>query len=89
MLIAMIVSWIVFGFIVGLIARAILPGTQSMGFLGTTALGVVGSFVGGAVANLLSGESMFTAQPAGWIGSVVGALVVMALFAFTGRRAQA
>ena len=50
----MIVSWIVFGFLVGLIARAIYPGSQPMGLLMTTVLGVVGSFVGGTIANLVA-----------------------------------
>jgi len=88
MFIAMLVSWIVFGFIVGLIARAVFPGTQSLGFLGTTGLGIAGSFVGGILGNLFYGAPVFTAQPAGWIGSIVGALLVMAAFGFVGRRAS-
>jgi uncharacterized membrane protein YeaQ/YmgE (transglycosylase-associated protein family) len=88
MFIVMVISWIVFGFIVGLIARAITPGTQSMGFVGTTVIGVVGSVVGGVIGSLLSGHPIGTSQPAGWIGSIVGAMLVLAAVALLGRRAH-
>jgi uncharacterized membrane protein YeaQ/YmgE (transglycosylase-associated protein family) len=72
-------SWIVFGFIVGLIARAIMPGTQSIGFIRTTLLGVGGSFVGGFLAAFLRGGSWRTPSPAGFIGAIVGAIVLLFL----------
>ena len=43
-----IIAWIVFGFIIGLLARALVPGKQSMGFIMTTVLGIAG-FIAGAV----------------------------------------
>lgn len=79
-MIILILSWIVFGFVVGLIARALLPGRQSMGFLATIGLGVAGSFTGGILASLLFGGRVFSMQPAGWIGSILGALVVLGIF---------
>ena len=73
-----ILLFLVFGFVVGLIARAVMPGTQSMGILGTTALGVVGSFLGGMVGSMLFGGGAWNEiHAAGLIGSVLGAIGVM------------
>ena len=44
-----IIAFLVIGLIAGLIARALMPGNQSMGLLATTLLGIAGSFVGGFV----------------------------------------
>lgn len=74
---------IVVGFIVGLIARALLPGADHMGFLMTTIVGVAGSLVGGFVGRLIkkpaAGEAFHTA---GFIMSVVGAFLVLILMRF-------
>lgn len=72
-----IIAWIVFGFIVGLIARAVVPGKQGMGFVLTTLLGVAGSLVGGLVASALSGGSATAFQPSGFLGSLIGAVVLL------------
>ncbi len=72
-------SWIFFGFIVGLIARFIMPGSQNMGFIRTTLLGVAGSFVGGFLAAFLRGGSWRTPSPSGWVGAVIGAVVLLLL----------
>ena len=48
--------FLVFGFVVGLIARAVMPGTQSMGIVKTTLIGAGGSFIGGVLGNLISGD---------------------------------
>jgi uncharacterized membrane protein YeaQ/YmgE (transglycosylase-associated protein family) len=76
-----IVCWIVFGLIVGAIARFLLPGAQSMGWLATILLGVIGSFAGGTLSALALGQSEGNVQPAGWLMSIVGAIVV--LFAYS------
>jgi uncharacterized membrane protein YeaQ/YmgE (transglycosylase-associated protein family) len=89
MIIVMILSWIAFGFLVGAIARAIFPGTQSMGFFGTVALGVVGSLSGGLIGNVIAGEPVLGFHGAGLIGSVLGALLVMAVLGFSSRRVHA
>ena len=73
-----IIGWIVFGFLVGLIARGLMPGPQQMGCMRTILLGVAGSFIGGAIGYLLQGGSLI--QSSGWIGSVVGAIILLALF---------
>jgi uncharacterized membrane protein YeaQ/YmgE (transglycosylase-associated protein family) len=72
-----IIAWIVFGFIVGLIARALVPGRQGMGFVMTTVLGVAGSLIGGVVASALWGGSATRFEPSGFIGSLVGAIVLL------------
>ncbi len=65
----------VIGFIVGLIARAVLPGTQSLGIILTTALGIAGSYAAGFLGQSLG---LYQAgQGAGFIGSVVGAMLLL------------
>lgn len=87
-----IISWIVFGFIIGLIARALIPGRQHMGIAATTLLGIVGSIIGGLVASLIQGGAQGGAglnwHGAGWIGSIIGAIVVLLIAGgiFTRRR---
>jgi uncharacterized membrane protein YeaQ/YmgE (transglycosylase-associated protein family) len=77
-----IIAWIVFGFVVGLIARAVVPGRQAMGFVMTTLLGVAGSLIGGLIASALSGGSATAFQPVGFIGSLIGAVVLLVIAGF-------
>jgi uncharacterized membrane protein YeaQ/YmgE (transglycosylase-associated protein family) len=81
-----ILGWIVFGLIVGFIARAVVPGRDDIGILRTVVLGIVGSVVGGLIAGLLTvGIRGF--HPAGWIGSVIGAVIVLLIYnKVSGRR---
>ena len=65
----------VVGFVVGLIARAIVPGTQSLGIVLTAVLGIAGSFAAGFVGQSLGWYA--AGQGAGFIGSVVGAVVLL------------
>ena len=84
-----IIGLIVIGLIAGLIARAVIPGKQSMGILLTIVLGIVGSFVGGFLGFLLFGSDPNGGflQPSGIIGSILGAIVVLGLYVlFTRRR---
>jgi uncharacterized membrane protein YeaQ/YmgE (transglycosylase-associated protein family) len=71
--------FLIFGFFVGLLARVVMPGTQSMGIVKTTLIGAGGSFIGGVLGNLISGDPWGRIHSAGWIGSVIGAVVLMAL----------
>jgi len=80
-----ILLFLVFGFIVGLLARAIMPGEQKMSMLMTTLLGIGGSFIGGFVASLFHGGSMFQLRTSGIIGSVIGALVLLAALGYAHR----
>ncbi len=72
----MSIIWtIVVGFVVGLIARAVMPGEQKLGLILTTVLGVVGSVVAGYLGQALG---LYQAgQGAGFIGSIVGALILL------------
>lgn len=63
------------GLVVGLIARAILPGTQSLGLILTAALGIGGSFVAGVAGQALGFYK--EGQTAGFIASVIGAIVLL------------
>lgn len=63
------------GFVVGLIARAIMPGTQSLGIILTALLGIAGSFLFGFIGQALGWYE--AGEGAGFIGSVIGALVVL------------
>jgi len=82
-----ILAFIVIGLLAGLIARAIMPGNQSMGLVATTLLGMVGSLVGGLIGSLFSRTGrIFDLHPTGIILSVVGAILVLFLMGFSGRR---
>jgi uncharacterized membrane protein YeaQ/YmgE (transglycosylase-associated protein family) len=63
------------GFVVGLIARAILPGTQKLGLILTAVLGIAGSFIAGFVGQALGWYE--AGEGAGFIGSIVGAIVLL------------
>ena len=78
-----LIGWIIFGFLIGLIARGLVPGKQSMGCLWTSLLGIAGSFVGGAIGYLLQGGSAI--QSSGWIGSTIGAIILLAIYARRGK----
>ncbi len=76
-----IVWSIIVGFVVGLIARAVVPGAQHMGFIATVVLGIVGSLVGGLLARLFSKpREGATFHPAGFLLSIVGAIVLLLLW---------
>ena len=87
-----IISWIIIGAIIGLIARAIMPGTQSMGLGLTLVLGVIGAIVGGFLGGLFGGDGISGIMNNPWsIGTillaVIGALIVMVIYGLaTGRR---
>ncbi|MEY2527833.1 MAG: hypothetical protein QOE73_2604 [Verrucomicrobiota bacterium] len=69
---------IIVGFIVGLIARAVMPGMQHLGFLMTTLLGIGGSIVGGLIARLFSKPEPGTSfHAAGFIMSIIGAILLL------------
>ena len=82
-----IVTWIIFGAIVGVIARFLMPGRDPMGWVGTIVLGIIGSFVGGFLAQLLfTGNASVPPPTAGWIGSIIGAIIVLAIYRYTQGR---
>ncbi|GAA1400990.1 GlsB/YeaQ/YmgE family stress response membrane protein [Pseudonocardia kongjuensis] len=81
-----ILGWIVLGLVAGFIARAVVPGKDDIGIVRTIILGIVGSFVGGALASIFTGFSEFS--PSSWIGSIIGAIIVLIIYnRVTGRKA--
>jgi uncharacterized membrane protein YeaQ/YmgE (transglycosylase-associated protein family) len=81
---------IVVGLIAGFVARALVPGPDPMSVLGTMAVGIVGSFVGGFLGYLLTHHDAEDGafQPSGIIGSIIGAIVVLLVFRALNSRGQ-
>jgi uncharacterized membrane protein YeaQ/YmgE (transglycosylase-associated protein family) len=81
-----IIAFLVIGLLAGLIARALMPGNQSMGLIATTLLGIAGSFVGGFIGSFFRTDGrMFDLHPSGLIFSVIGAMLVLLLVGLAGR----
>lgn len=84
-----IVGMIIIGLIAGFLARALVPGRDPMSVVATLVLGIIGSFVGGLLADVLLRNDTEDRglSPAGLIGSVIGAIVVLLIYrAATSRR---
>lgn len=73
-----IVVWCVYGIFVGSIAKSLVPGEEKLGFLQTVALGVAGSYVGGAVLYLLGEYS--SVSPAGIFMGIAGAVLSLVVY---------
>lgn len=80
-----IIGWIVFGLVVGAIARFLYPGPNPMGVILTMVLGVAGSLLGGFLGSSLFGAQY---QAGGWIMSIIGALIVVWITAYMTSRSQ-
>ena len=79
-----IIGWIVFGLIVGALAKLLMPGRDPGGWIVTILLGIAGSFVGGFLGQMFfkNGGDM-----AGWIGSIIGAMILLLIYRMVvGRR---
>ena len=80
-----IISTILIGLVVGLIARAVKPGDDKLGWIMTIILGIAGaflaSFVGSSMGWYVQGE------PAGWIASIIGAVVLLVIYSLIRRKA--
>ena len=87
-MIGLIVTVLVVGLIAGALARLLVPGKQNLSIPMTIALGVVGSFVGGFLGYLIFHEDSAQGflQPAGIIGSVIGAVIVLVIWLKVGGR---
>jgi uncharacterized membrane protein YeaQ/YmgE (transglycosylase-associated protein family) len=85
-MVGFIIALLFVGLIVGAIARLLMPGRDPIGCLGTILLGVAGSFVGGFLQNLVQYHSLSVHgfHAVGFIGSVIGAWVLLLLLRVTG-----
>ena len=81
-----LIAFLLIGLIAGFVARALVPGPDPMGWLGTMVLGIVGSLVGGTLAALLFGGTL-DINAAGLVGSIVGAIIVLLIWRQVGGRA--
>ncbi len=79
-----ILSWILFGLVVGVIAKLLMPGRDPGGFIVTILLGVAGALLGGFLGRALN---LYAAnEGAGWLMSILGAIVLLALYRMMVRR---
>src|SRR3954469_20255457 len=90
-MLGLIVSIVVIGLIAGALARLVVPGRQNISIAMTIVLGIVGSFVGGFLGYLIFGHDSGNGllQPAGLIGSVIGAVIVLLIWTRVGARHSA
>ena len=79
-----IIALIVSGLIIGVIAKLLMPGRDPGGFIITILLGIAGMFLGSYVGRALGLYK--PGQPAGWIVSILGALVLLALYHLVSNR---
>ena len=82
-----IIGWILVGLIVGAISKLLMPGRDPGGLIITIGLGIAGAVVGGAIGRALGFYD--PGQPAGWIMSIVGAILLLIIYRATFGRAAA
>jgi uncharacterized membrane protein YeaQ/YmgE (transglycosylase-associated protein family) len=80
-----IIGMLILGLVAGAIAKLIMPGKDPGGIIVTILLGIAGSFLGGFVVRLLSGGHR-TQMTVGLIGSILGAIVLLAIYRLISRR---
>jgi uncharacterized membrane protein YeaQ/YmgE (transglycosylase-associated protein family) len=74
-----VIGFLVAGLIIGLLARLLLPGRQKIGLLWTLALGVVGSLIGGTIANLLNTGDIWELNVIGFVAAVAASVVLLSV----------
>lgn len=78
-----ILAWILFGLVVGIIAKLLMPGRDPGGFIVTILLGIAGAVLGGFIGRAMGLYG--TNQAAGWIVSILGAMVLLFLYRLVAR----
>lgn len=79
-----IIGWILFGLVVGVVAKFLMPGRDPGGFIITAVLGIVGALVGGFIGQALG--FYHEGEPAGFLMAVVGSVILLFLYRlFVGR----
>jgi uncharacterized membrane protein YeaQ/YmgE (transglycosylase-associated protein family) len=79
-----ILLWILFGLVVGIIAKVLMPGKDPGGFIVTMLLGMAGALVGGFIGRAMGFYG--PGQSAGWLMSILGAIILLALYRMLVRR---
>jgi uncharacterized membrane protein YeaQ/YmgE (transglycosylase-associated protein family) len=79
-----ILAWILFGLVVGIIAKLLMPGRDPGGFIVTILLGIAGALLGGFLGRAMNlyGPN----ESAGWIVSILGAIILLAIYRMMIRR---
>ena len=80
-----IIIWIIFGLVVGIVAKFVMPGRDPGGIVVTALLGIVGAVVGGWLGRALN--IYRPGEPAGFIMAVIGAVIVLIIYRMVARRA--
>ena len=79
------IATILIGLIVGLIARAVKPGNDKLGWIMTIILGIAGSFLASFIGVSMGWYAQ--GQPAGWIASIIGAIILLAIYSMVRSKA--
>ena len=81
---------LIIGLIAGFVARLLVPGPDPMSILGTIALGIIGSFIGGFIGWVIFGKDFSEGafQASGLIGSIVGAVIALLVYRALGGRSD-
>ncbi len=79
-----VIGWIIFGLIVGIVAKLLMPGRDPGGFIITALLGIAGAMLGGFIGQAM--RLYQPGQPAGFIMSILGAILILFLYRMVARR---
>jgi uncharacterized membrane protein YeaQ/YmgE (transglycosylase-associated protein family) len=81
---------VIVGLIAGFVARAVVPGPDPMGIIGTILLGIVGSFIGGFLGYVLFGKDLDEGafQASGLVGSIIGAIIALLIYRLAAGRGR-
>lgn len=79
-----VIGWIVFGLIVGVVGKLLMPGKDPGGFFATVAIGIIGSLFGGMLGRMLGLYNQD--DPVGFVMAVIGAVVFLWLYRIITRR---
>ena len=82
-----ILGWVLFGLVVGIVAKLLMPGRDPGGFIITTLLGIVGAVIGGFLGRSLGLYG--PGEPAGFLMATLGAVVLLFLYRMLRRPARA
>ena len=89
-MLGLILYLVVIGIVAGYLARLLVPGKDPLGFVGTVALGIVGSFIGGFLGYVLFDKDIGEGalQASGVIGSIIGAILALLIWRALGGRGR-